>query len=522
MSDPNTFCIYEDQYDPAIHRIVETYEDMSHCQINCGGIFVDCACYRWNCDTQECELVLVGCPETGDPCIEAGNCCSYIGLLDDPNCAGATCSSSSSEDSSSSSSEDSSSSSSEDSSSSSSVVGSSSSSVVGSSSSSVPSPSSSSSPKPGSSSSSNPSGSSSSGDCFCSSGWNPADCISVSVSPCFLDDGKLPSGTKPSSVNVKVSKKVYANGELYEHDGTVWKSATNESNTLSVGGLFNFTVSGNSFGLRPTVRYRQLYKDYTIVGFSSCDQFDSCPDYDHIIPCCGGAPCSSADDVGQNPNSVSPFDDFEAFGACLDQGSDFGQCCQSLGCDAGGGAVPMCFSNASVEQECGYYGGSIYQITFGSTCRDAGPALDCGNCVNSPSVDYTTLPSYSGYKSGCTGRPIDIDVDACNMAFKPASFTKGNLVLYYQGGADRPFMVIDDVAYDTRSAGLVKVFTATNPDQMRDMVCSRLRFATLVDESKLSTDIGASLDSNWPYNDLYWFSSCGNLADEVPINLVPC
>ena len=102
MSEPNSFCIYEDQYDPAIHRIVETYEDMSHCQINCGGIFVDCACYRWNCDTQECELVLVGCPETGDPCIEAGNCCSYIGLLDDPNCTGAACSSSSSSSSSSS------------------------------------------------------------------------------------------------------------------------------------------------------------------------------------------------------------------------------------------------------------------------------------------------------------------------------------------------------------------------------------------------------------------------------------
>ena len=172
------------------------------------------------------------------------------------------------------------------------------------------------------------------------------------------------------------------------------------------------------------------------------------------------------------------------------------------------------------------YSDYYFDIKYADTCRVPDASSDCGApgaCVNSPSIDYTALPSYNNYFSGCTGRPIDIDTDACNGTRRPATFSKSNFVLYYQGGANQPFLIIDNVAYDPRgTSGLIKVFTTSSPATMRDMVCNRLRFATLTDASKLSTNISEALTSNWPYNDLYWYSSCSNLPNEVPINLVPC
>lgn len=58
---------------------------------------------------------------------------------------------------------------------------------------------------------------------------------------------------------------------------------------------------------------------------------------------------------------------------------------------------------------------------------------------------------------------------------------------------------------------------------MREMVCNRLRFATILDENKINPNninCGA-LTSNWPFNDLYWYSFA-NVPDEVSINCVPC
>lgn len=57
----------------------------------------DYACYKWTCPEAKCDLVLQGCPDINDPCIDAGNCCeTYAGLYDSNDCAGASCPSSSS------------------------------------------------------------------------------------------------------------------------------------------------------------------------------------------------------------------------------------------------------------------------------------------------------------------------------------------------------------------------------------------------------------------------------------------
>jgi hypothetical protein len=165
---------------------------------------------------------------------------------------------------------------------------------------------------------------------------------------------------------------------------------------------------------------------------------------------------------------------------------------------------------------------SVTVASTEATCRVPVPPTNCTDCVATSSVDYNTLPSYSNYISGCTGRPIDIDYDVCTNQTRPESFNKSNIALYYQGGSGQPFLVIDNIAYDPRNAGLIKVFTAGSPSEMRNLVCNRLRFASLVDENLLNSDINAALNSDWPYNDLYWYSSCANFPDEVPINLVPC
>jgi len=192
----------------------------------------------------------------------------------------------------------------------------------------------------------------------------------------------------------------------------------------------------------------------------------------------------------------------------------------------------MCINSLAEMQSLNYCrscgtGPSALNVEFKNSCRTADPTSDCTTCTNSPSVDYTTLPKYTNYISGCMGRPIDIDTDSCNGKIRPQdsdfSVGKTSFVLYYSGGPTKPFLIIDNVAYDPRGAtGLIKVFTTSTPTAMRNMVCERLRFATLKDATKLGTDLSAALDSNWPYNDLYWFSACGNLPTEVPINLIPC
>ena len=165
-----------------------------------------------------------------------------------------------------------------------------------------------------------------------------------------------------------------------------------------------------------------------------------------------------------------------------------------------------------------------FSITYGtSSCRTPIMSPDCSWGDTSGAVDYTTLPNYPDYIDGCMGRPIDIDYGVCDSTIKPTSFDRPNFVLYYNGDYNKPLLVVDNVVYDTRNSPLVRVFTASSPAALRQMVCTRLRFATILDQNKLNPNninCGA-LTSNWPFNDLYWYSY-SNIPDEVSINCVPC
>jgi hypothetical protein len=457
-----------------------------------GEVIADCGCYQWNCETSACDLVLVGCPDFSDPCYDNNNCCSSIGLLDecvyDGSCEGSSSSSSFKSNSSSSSSFD--------------------------------------------------------GSCgSCSQAWDPGNCVPITVDASrlvYVDDGNLPDPCAPSGnvtiympkqLTMKVTTPCFADittrfryregstnqwTRIYnplpawqgEYDADPTSDYLLFNSSLALSNLQGFQIYGYELlpednwetedwpntiingHARFKVRYRREYGDYTFVsayGASSTRQS------------CSGCDCSEVaarTPAGSGPSTPNS-DLYNSSGA---PGFYLGSCAN----------YTELLDNITVE------------ITGEETCRQPLPGSDCTACVNSPSVDYTTLPSHPGYFAGCTGRPIDIDVDSCDATVRPTSFTKNNFVLYYQGGPNQPFMVIDNVAYDPRGAGLIKVFTTSDPESMRDMVCSRLRFATLKDESKLATDIGAALESNWPYNDLYWYSACGNLPGEVPINLVPC
>lgn len=429
-------------------------------------------------------------------------------------------------------------------------------------------------------------------DCgTCSDTWNPSNCIDATVAPCYIDDGKLPPATRPSTVNVKISKTIYINDIAYNYDSNSNKWINGADYLSIIDGCYYFTIGGVSFdGIAPGVRYRELYNDYTLaddaVQLGKCFAHDEDPSgADHPVPrlvqAIGfeneeingiyatnigtGYEISSqgAEYLGPAPayRKIHPLPDNRSVTVMssiringngswpgwyvwiCDNISD----CFSFSAEA----FKDCDNPSGPNYGCSYdipkYGWSIWpsgtpgtpgdnqnavpssgifeeyklNITYGSTCRKPEPISNCIDCINSPSVDYTTLPSYP-YDECCAGRPIDIDIDACNGIIRPQSFSKQNCVLYFQGGATRPFLVIDNVAYDARNVGLVKVFQTTNPEEMRTMVCNRLRFASLKDETKLESNINEALISNWPYNDLYWYSECGNLPNEIPINLVPC
>lgn len=533
-----------------------------------GFIIGDCACYRWNCETSDCDIVLVGCPEPSDPCYDANNCCSYVGLLDQCAYDG-----------------------------------------------SCPPPSSSSSVPPSSSSSSSSSG------CACSLGWSPSECVDAYVAACYVDDGKLPSGPLPSFASVKVPKEIYVNNQLYLYDPAQNKWISDNDDSLSISsGRYLFTHDGETHLVRPALRYRRLYNDYALYeDGASCkinlSVFAFSPDCCVII---GGRPLRMDGstpyqgvfdgNVRNDINANLSYGQLLSALPCMQSGGEtwgglshtsyvrngsdltilktelqildpieydysppypvIGNIIQywetgTYDCDGPSPSYTRqsfayaydlwdgspsewdesqgCFYNLTVRGTPQFTGqGTLFpgypnfnpdvsfgscpplSITYGSTCRSPSPSSNCTACTNSPSVDYTTLPSHPGCTSGCAGRPIDIDVDACDATVRPTSFSKGSFVLYYQGGPGKPFLVVDDVAYDPRGAGLIKVLAASSPEEMRAMVCARVRFATLVDEAKLTTDVGAALASDWPYNDLYWFSACGNLPGEVPINLVPC
>lgn len=111
------------------------------------------------------------------------------------------------------------------------------------------------------------------------------------------------------------------------------------------------------------------------------------PPGDYAVPCCGGSPCSSAEDVGNNPGQVTPFDNYDSFYECFQGGpggggKDFGECCKEAGCDAGGGGgAPFCFSSVEPCKSCEYNGG---------TCYDTEEECICG-CNKSWKLDSNTV-----------------------------------------------------------------------------------------------------------------------------------
>ena len=173
-------------------------------------------------------------------------------------------------------------------------------------------------------------------------------------------------------------------------------------------------------------------------------------------------------------------------------------------------------------------------FTFLNTCRDAG-APDCG-CNFSPSINYQDLPSYNTYISGTTGRSIDIDINACSQEISPSDFDdKSNFILYYRPQNNNwPLLIIDNIPYDTRNVGpgtKIKIFETNSPATLRSMVCSRIRFASILNNSLLESDINNALVSDWPFNDLYWYNCTSpdsgggatpNPATDVAVDLIPC
>lgn len=413
-------------------------------------------------------------------------------------------------------------------------------------------------------------GSESGSGCECQLNWNLSDCIDATITPCYVNDGKLPDGAFPSSLNVKVSKQIYINNQLYEYDSDTGSWISDTDTLIIQNGLFSFSYDNTQFTIAPAARYREFYDDYTLaenytnecyckfyqdgtflrpdwVGPTTWPRFlraSGFPESSNINGIYQESYCNgviSPHDAGYSvPYAkvdgqvyISNYDGDWAIYDCTGIGPA-GSCTY-------GNAVSNTLDEGVLPPNSNWFmndggpggnppptaGGTLepyeLSISFGSTCRMPNPSSDCTSCINSPSIEYSTLPNYGPYYDGCTGRPIDIDVDACNGTVHPTSFSKPNFVLYYTGGIDKPFLIIDDIAYDPRSiTGLIKVFSTGTAEEMRNLVCTRLRFATLIDETKLESNINEALSSNWPYNDLYWYSECENLPNETPINIIPC
>jgi hypothetical protein len=350
------------------------------------------------------------------------------------------------------------------------------------------------------------------------------------VEGCYLNDGKLPNSLVPNNIiELKIPKTFDVNGikmvyssnfGFYVEPQYASGNPVNSPRGANYmffganGGMVNIvldnaaTASSPGTTLSPTrkaywgrvgVRWRQEYEDWTFGGIYSVKlNYNGTSPPPYPYECYPG-------------QGVSP--------TCVDRPGWPNLACCDWEC------LPTGIWTQD-RQNCINCGPSDIDVTSENSCRSPDPLADCGECITTPNVHYTTLPSYPNYFDGCTGRPIDIDIDGCNGLPNPQAEdflpAKTGFVLYYNAGPTQPFLIIDNIAYDTRGADLVKIFTTSTPNEMREQVCTRLRFANLVNSGLLSTDINSALISNWPYNDLYWLSSCSGLPGEVPINLIPC
>lgn len=263
--------------------------------------------------------------------------------------------------------------------------------------------------------------------------------------------------------------------------------------------------------LKISVRYREAYDDYTFVkAFGTTFTKQLC------TGCvCSGVPGNTPSLTETQPYNSDLYDSYY-IGSFDNQGD-----CAS------GDTMADLINHITVT------------VTGDNTCRQPQACPTSGQCPIE--VDIDDMTQYGDClcdKCYCDGggRPIDIDIKCGEAAtahpqesdFDPAT---ESYTLWFAPRGDAALPVIENIVYDTGllptdNSVLVKVHTTATPAEMREWVCNKLRFVTLKDRSKLSTDINNAVDSNWPFNDLYWDFKCDTYEsihpNDVPINLVPC
>lgn len=290
------------------------------------------------------------------------------------------------------------------------------------------------------------------------------------------------------------------------------------------------TFPGNNAGkiaIPLRVRWRELYEDYTaITSFATPIEYSVCDNNEcSVKPTCNYKfnkdECLECDTL--------PDIDY-AHSDLLDPRCNYpdGYDVNNIDCY---GNDPAYSGNPWRE----YQENLIMSISFSNTCRlpDDRECLvgPCRNEIALDSLDKTPGPCDKCYCDG-GGRPIDIDYHCVSKTIKPQKDafppdTKTYTLWFVPRGLSA-VPVIDNIIYDTTKLDLaldiVKVHVTNTPEEMREWVCKYLRFVSIKDYSKLKTDTENAVESNWPFNDLYWETTCDGYiyVDDIPINLVPC
>lgn len=291
-----------------------------------------------------------------------------------------------------------------------------------------------------------------------------------------------------------------------------------------------FTFPGNNAGklaIPLRVRWRELYGDYTaITSFATPIEYSVCENnLCSVIPTCNYKfykdtciECDKLPDINYGHSEL------------LDPRCDYPDDYDTENLDCYGND-PSHSGNPWRE----YQENLVMSISFSNSCRppDERECLVgiCRNEISLDSLDKTPGPCDKCYCDG-GGRPIDIDYHCISKTIKPQkddfpSNTKTYTLWFVPRGLSA-VPVIDNIIYDTTqldtALDIVKVYVTDTPEDIREWVCKYLRFVTINDYSKLKTDTENAVTSNWPFNDLYWETTCDGYIyiDDIPINLVPC
>lgn len=380
--------------------------------------------------------------------------------------------------------------------------------------------------------------------------WNLDDCIEANASvvyiasnvrvPSTLPEPALPTGKLifPKTISMSLKQIPLDSEDLcsYGLDGSytmeyssagssppsslLWEISSTTTKVCSAsllwdGTMFTITINteiNNSvlkYKLYPPVRWREFYDDWII---NPNNKLNSSTIGSNPITING----SYAEKLGFLDSIiefVGPCSNYESNTECL------------YGSTSGSGSAPP---NIEIS------------LTMDNTCRIPEPCPTSGPCPAETNIgDYTQYDDCLCDKCYCDGggRPIDIDILCGSSPLKThpqePDFPLGteSYTLWFVPRGDRAVPVINNILYDTGLAPtdnsiIIKVHTAKTPLEMREWVCKNLRFVTISDRTKLSTDLNNAVESNWPYNDLYWDYKCDTYAsdhpNDIPINLVPC